>query len=320
MTRVIWTIIPPAVKTSQGSIRRCLEWKTHIENVSKKHFWKCLQKHFRKWPKKHYLSGVTLCQQCLQGEEHKRGQRWRRAQGELWTASCWRTPSLEPEHADMQSPSKDIFCNKNSPGHRRYSFPRPFHWRQTGWCSSCGSRGRRPWGRGGWPRGWSPPCPARRSPSSSRSRGSRNGEWPSCTYYPRWSMMWKTTIIMIHQNCWQKKSLNENLWKELFCIYLLLRPWCSTTRRLNWWVWCRPGHPCNSSAGAVTASTTSSPVPAPDTLHCSGPPKTASEARSGRFLRCMAMYRPIQSHSVVLFSRASGNERGLLSERGGARV
>ena len=39
------------------------------------------------------------------------------------------------------------------------------------------------------------------------------------------------------------------------------------------------------------------------------------------FLRCMAMYRPIQSHSVVLFSAAaSGDERGSLSERGIARV
>ena len=39
------------------------------------------------------------------------------------------------------------------------------------------------------------------------------------------------------------------------------------------------------------------------------------------FLRCMAMYRPIQSHSVVLYSAAaSGDERGSLSERGVARV
>ena len=41
-----------------------------------------------------------------------------------------------------------------------------------------------------------------------------------------------------------------------------------------------------------------------------------------RFLRCMAMYQPIQSHSVVFLSpwAASGNERESLSERGGARL
>ena len=39
------------------------------------------------------------------------------------------------------------------------------------------------------------------------------------------------------------------------------------------------------------------------------------------FLRCMAMYRPIQSHSVVLYpAAASGDERGYRCRSGASRV